>query len=309
MNNPKISVIIPTYNRGYSIARAIKCVLKQTFQDFEIIIVDDGSQDSTEEVVGQFKDTRIRYLAHSQNKGEPAARNTGVMAAKGEYIAFLDSDDEWLPNKLEIQLNIHEQITDEISASCTGYYLHLTKLGIILNKIPQCTGSSWYRHLLLFGCDLGPGTTMVVTKQAYHEVGYYDESLIRSPDWDWLIRYVKKYKLTVVEELLAHVYYNNSKNPHVFEKSSFHFMTKYDKELMSFGWFRRNQRIARSLFRVAEAYYLDKNFIKGSLVLLKALSLNPIQHPGMYVLVFDSFFGTSLARPAYRLLDWFENAK
>lgn len=309
MNSPKISVVIPTYNREHSIAKAIECVLNQSFQDFEIIIVDDGSQDSTEKVVGQFNDSRIRYFAHSQNKGEPAARNTGVIAAKGEYIAFLDSDDEWLSKKLEIQLNIHEQIPDEISASCTGYYLHLTNLGIILNKIPRCSGSSWYKYLLLFGCDLGPGTTMLVKKQAYHEVGYYDESLIRSPDWDWLIRYVKKYKLVVVEELLAHVYYSNPENPHALKKSISHFMTKHDRDLMSFGWFRRNQRIARSLFRVAEAYYLDKKLIKGSLVLLKALSLNPIQHPGMYVLVFDSFFGTSLAKSAYRLLDWFENAK
>lgn len=107
-NNPKVSVIIPTYNRAHLIGRAIKSVLNQTYKDFEIIIVDDGSTDKTEEVVKDFKDERVRYIRREKNKGGSAARNTGIKAARGEYIAFQDSDDEWLPEKLEKQMKAFE---------------------------------------------------------------------------------------------------------------------------------------------------------------------------------------------------------
>ena len=98
-NQSKVSVIIPTYNRAYLISRAINSVLNQTYQDFEIIIVDDGSTDNTEEVIKEFqeKDERIKYIRHKNNKGEAAARNTGIKAAKNEYISFQDSDDESFP--------------------------------------------------------------------------------------------------------------------------------------------------------------------------------------------------------------------
>jgi len=94
--NPKVSVIIPTYNRAHLIGRAIQSVLNQTYQDFELIVVDDGSTDNTNEVIKEFsqKDKRILYIKHDKNKGGSAARNTGIKAARGEYIAFQDSDDE-----------------------------------------------------------------------------------------------------------------------------------------------------------------------------------------------------------------------
>ena len=96
---PKVSIIIPTYNRANLLPRAIKSVLSQTFKDFELIVINDGSTDNTEEVIKKFqkKDERIKYILHKDNKGEAAARNTGIRIAKGEYIASHDSDDEWLP--------------------------------------------------------------------------------------------------------------------------------------------------------------------------------------------------------------------
>jgi glycosyltransferase involved in cell wall biosynthesis len=103
-NPPVISVIIPTYNRAHLVGRAIRSVLAQTFQDWELIVVDDGSSDNTEEVVCSFQDPRICYISHEVNRGGSAARNTGIKVARGEYVSFLDSDDEWLPEKLEKQL-------------------------------------------------------------------------------------------------------------------------------------------------------------------------------------------------------------
>ena len=106
MFKPLVSVVIPTYNRASLISRAIASVCSQSYQNLEVIVVDDNSQDNTEEVVREIaaRDSRIDYYRHSNNLGGSVARNTGIEKAAGEYIAFLDSDDLWLPQKLELQL-------------------------------------------------------------------------------------------------------------------------------------------------------------------------------------------------------------
>jgi len=100
--NAMVSVVIPTYNRAPYVTMAIESALAQSYQDYEIIVVDDGSTDGTRDVLEPYRD-RIRYM-YQDNKGVSAARNTGIQESRGEWIAFLDSDDEWLPNKLEIQI-------------------------------------------------------------------------------------------------------------------------------------------------------------------------------------------------------------
>ena len=100
MNYPVVSVVIPTYNRACLLGRAIQCVLNQSFQDIEVIVVDDASQDNSADIVNSLDDSRIKYLRHEKNRGGSSARNTGIKAARGEYIAFLDDDDEWMPTKI-----------------------------------------------------------------------------------------------------------------------------------------------------------------------------------------------------------------
>lgn len=102
--NPLVSVVIPTYNRAHIIGRTIDSVIQQSYKNLEIIIVDDGSKDNTEEVINNIKDPRIRYIRNETNQGASITRNNGVAAANGEYVAFLDSDDVWLPKKVEWQL-------------------------------------------------------------------------------------------------------------------------------------------------------------------------------------------------------------
>lgn len=103
-----ISAVINTYNRASLLPEAIKSVLNQTFSDFELIIVDDYSNDNTPDVVNSFQDPRIRYIRHDENKGLAASRNTGLHHAQGKYIAYLDDDDQWLPEKLARQLEVME---------------------------------------------------------------------------------------------------------------------------------------------------------------------------------------------------------
>ena len=112
---PKISVIIPTYNRAEKVVRAISSVLNQTFSDFEVIVIDDGSVDHTDKAVARLKGP-IKYLAHSANLGVSAARNTGIKHSNAPFIAFLDSDDHWLPEKLNVQMNLFE--TNSHTVAC-----------------------------------------------------------------------------------------------------------------------------------------------------------------------------------------------
>lgn len=106
IKEPTVSIIIPTYNRSKTIKRSINSVLYQTYDDFEIIVIDDGSSDGTDKVIKEFNDSRIKYVRHELNRGASAARNTGIKLSRGKYIAFQDSDDVWVPDKLEKQMNV-----------------------------------------------------------------------------------------------------------------------------------------------------------------------------------------------------------
>lgn len=106
--NPTVSVVIPTYNRAALLGRSIRSVLGQSYKDFELIVIDDGSTDETSHVVADFADPRIRYLPLPHNTGAGAARNAGVRVARGKFLAFQDSDDEWLPSKLAKQISAFE---------------------------------------------------------------------------------------------------------------------------------------------------------------------------------------------------------
>ena len=119
-----VSVIMPTYNRAHLLPRAIKSVLSQTFKDFELIIIDGGSIDNTEDVVKSFKDPRIIYINQGINQGISAAKNVGIMKAKGKYIAFIDSDDEWFSIKLEKQVKVFQKASNDIAVVHAGYVVY-----------------------------------------------------------------------------------------------------------------------------------------------------------------------------------------
>ena len=297
---PMASVIIPTYNRERIIKRAIQSVLTQTFQDFEIVIVDDGSTDGTKTVVESFSDPRIRYLQHERNRGAAAARNTGIKAACGEYLAFLDSDDEWLSNKLSEQMSVLVKAPIGVSASCTGYDAHLLESGMILRKVPH-QPSSWLKHFLLQGCEVSPGATLLAHRSVFEKIGLFDEAFFRYEDWDWLIRYAKHYDLVFIGKPLAQVYVGSRPRGGPLEQSTVHFIEKYFKDLQRFGSYQRRKTIARLWFQVTEAYFREGKFGKGFRFFFKAFLQNPIQRPGLYLLLVDAMFGTSLGLRASRL--------
>ncbi|MCK5342735.1 MAG: glycosyltransferase family 2 protein, partial [Candidatus Heimdallarchaeota archaeon] len=116
METPLISIIIPTYNREKLILNALDSIFNQTFQDYEILIIDDASTDNTEQVIKELNHSKIKYLKLEKNSGQCIARNFGAKRAQGQFIAFLDSDDEWLPQKLENQVRIFNEGSDRLGA-------------------------------------------------------------------------------------------------------------------------------------------------------------------------------------------------
>ncbi len=194
-----VSVIIPSYNRAHVLPRAVKSVLAQTFQDFEIIIVDDCSKDNTLEVVRSFNDSRIRYIRHETNKGGNAARNSGIAAAKGEFIAFLDSDDQWMSTKLEKQIPLFNN--PKVGLVYCGFIFFEEGTGEGPKRLTVC-GADFKQDILVVNF-VGTTSVAVVRKRLLEQINGFDVALRSCQDWDLYIRLSEICGFACVEEYLA----------------------------------------------------------------------------------------------------------
>jgi GalNAc5-diNAcBac-PP-undecaprenol beta-1,3-glucosyltransferase len=186
---PLVSVVIPTYNRAALLRRAIQSVQRQTYTKLEIIVIDDASMDDTRGVVAGLGDARIRYIRHDLNKGGAAARNSGIRAATGAYIAFLDDDDEWEPEKTDIQLEALERYDVVL---CTG--------SIRVNRGPDAIVRL---DDLRRGKYTAGGTGVLMAKTPVLRETMFDESLPRYQDWDLFIRIALKHPIAYVHRPLV----------------------------------------------------------------------------------------------------------
>lgn len=283
---PLISVVIPVYNRAKTLNRALKSVLAQTFQDFEIIVVDDGSKPP----ISIATNDKVRLIRHQKNEGAASARNTGIQNAIGEFVAFLDSDDEWLPEKLRKQIAF---LNDNPSLdACTTAYILYSPNSSPIPYIPQ-SPASWEKHLLL-GCDLGPGTTLMVRKSCFKEVGNFDKSLPRLEDLDWLMRFVNHYNLDVLDTPLAIVNKQGGPLAKLVETGNKLLIEKHRDTFKAYGIFYGRKAIAKRWLEIASTYYLEKQYCRGTRYLVKGLITNPFQRLGYYLLIFDNLLGTNI---------------
>jgi len=268
---PEVSVIIPTYNRSDFLYGAVASALSQTFQDFEIIVVDDASQDDTGRTVSGFNDTRIKYIRHETNKGGGAARNTGIRSAAGRYIAFLDDDDEWYPDKLRLQMERIESSSERVGGVYTGYLVVDRTSGKIRGqKIPRKAGDL-YRDLLKAN-PIGGSSMMLLKRECFDRVGLFDESLPCFQDRDLWIRVGKHFHYTYVKEPLVKYYNHENKiwrNPHAIERGLERMLRKYG----SSRDIRRN--VSRYYRKVGVGYCRDGDMLKGRQALQKAVGLYP----------------------------------
>ncbi|MHB8117595.1 MAG: glycosyltransferase family 2 protein [Methanothrix sp.] len=284
---PIVSVIISTYNRAYLVGRAIRSVLDQTYQDFELIVVDDGSADNTDEVVKGFNDLRIRYIRHEQNKGSAAARNTGINAAQGEYIAFQDSDDEWLPEKLEKQMRIFEMAPAQVGVVYTGFYLIKGDRKTYIPD-PNIKITEGNIHSELLKRNFVGTPSAVVRKRCFKKVGMFDERLPSLEDWELFIRISEYYTFSCINEPLLNAFFSPgsiSTNKDAHHKA---FKLILEKHIRTF---KRNRYLLASMqYMIGNRLCQAGDMREGKEYLLQALRTNPLNIKYL-VVVLVSLFG------------------
>ncbi len=292
-----VSVIIPTYNRAHCIERALKSVQKQTFTDMEILVCDDASTDSTRDIVRayQVNDSRIRLLCHSENQGAGAARNLGLEVARGEYIAFLDSDDEWLPEKLEKQVTLMESLTNDWGICHTGAYIRKNYNRALLFK-PREDYNGDVFHLYVLGKLRFLTPTLIVRKICFENTGIFDEKLLRGQDVELLFRVLMLYKLAVIPNPLTIVNLQTDKlSSSTFtdqlESSRLSILEKHEKVVQQrLGHKTARYFRARSFWLIADGKFRSCNYLRGMNYLLRSIIINPLISPIKYCKMFAIIF-------------------
>jgi glycosyltransferase involved in cell wall biosynthesis len=205
---PLVSVIIPAYNRGHTIENAIRSVQQQTYSNWEAVVVDDGSTDDTVQIVKSMAkdDNRIRLILHSKNRGAQAARNTGIKSARGSWVSFLDSDDEWLPESLSSRLR--KAFDEKVAVVHSGSYILENDNKRYIYRVDQPSGNV-YSRLLVNEYPMFPA--LLVTKRAMERIKYLDERIVSFQEWDTFIRLAKVYSFGFVPEP-TFVYDNRTQN-------------------------------------------------------------------------------------------------
>lgn len=204
-----VSIIVPTYNREKVIGRAIQSILRQSYENYEIIIVDDGSIDRTQEIISRIKDDRIRYIRLEQNQGVAHARNFGIQEAKYDYVAFCDSDDEWLPDKLQKQMVKLMGALEQVGL------VYCRVSGIDRNGSDRYIWppESWRKDMLegdIFQSLLIRNTianmAILAKKECLVQAGGFRESLRCLEDWEFFLRIAKDWMIEMVDEVLVEAY-------------------------------------------------------------------------------------------------------
>ena len=211
---PEVSIIIPTYNRANFLIQSIQSVLNQTFTDFELIVVDDGSIDDTKKIVWKFvkKDKRIKYIYQENSGGTAGPRNTGIKYSAGNYLAFLDSDDQWLPEKLEEQVSFLKKSKDEKLGfiGCGALAIKKENEEIIAKyELPLSYRGNIFNKILKKNFILTP-SGIILKKEILKTIGNFDENFKMITDWDLWIRISKNYNFDFINKPLFKYYVHNA---------------------------------------------------------------------------------------------------
>lgn len=230
-----VSVIIPSYNRENTIVRAVNSVLNQTYKDIEVIVVDDCSKDRTLELLSSIKDERLKFFKLEKNSGACVARNFGIEKANGEFIAFQDSDDEWLPEKLEKQMKVFESNSDVDLVFCQFTKIIKENTSVF----PPLESGIITRKVLLEKSYIST-QTIIGRKECFNTIKF-DPKMPRLQDHDLVIRLSKKYRFYFVNEPLVNMYVQDdsiSQNIKKLIDAEYLLLTKYSEEVASFPEFK-----------------------------------------------------------------------
>lgn len=273
---PQVSVIIPTYNRAETLTRAVESVLAQTLDDIELIVVDDCSTDRTAEVMSSFDEQWVRYVAHEENRGGSAARNTGIQAATGKYVSFLDDDDQYHPDKLERQVACLERRSEEWVAVYCGYSV-IREGSTPFDYVPSSIrkrlsgvdseprpegGRELIPKVLAREFPLGGASTLMVKRETAEELDGFDTAFPRHQDWEFLIRLLKTGKIACVNDPLVTKYDTGNPSSDDVEKAKEMFLSRFSSEIESAE--RAGYDITGiQRFDLARLYLSNGQFLRG----------------------------------------------
>ena len=236
LSNKLVSIIIPTYNRGNIIQETINSILNQTYQNFQVFIIDDGSTDNTKKIIHSFRDQRIEYIFQNHSGLPATGRNIGLKKANGDYVAFLDSDDLWFPRKLELQIKLFEK-NPEILLIATNGVLFPRKYN---NKVLSLKKNTKVSFKQLLEKNIIINSSVLLKKEVIENIGLLDENLKLKygEDFDYWLRLLRfrDNSILVIKEVLVKYrenkeilfkYYNN---PQFFLKKYWIYKQIYEKQ-------------------------------------------------------------------------------
>ncbi len=283
MQNPRVSVIVPTYNRAHMIVECLDSVLNQTYRDFEVIVVDDGSTDDTEKVIKPYLD-RIQYIKQ-ENQGNAAARNIGIRKAKGEIIAFDDSDDLWLPDKLERQVRYLDEHHDVDMVCGNGIFFGDQKIEgkkVIPDKraVPLERDGVTLRAIFMKSSIRTP--TIVARRQVIEATGGFDPDFKVCVDLDFAFRVLMKFKVAFINQPLfklrrhtGHIGGDSERRTLFNIKAIEKLLSEHPEAKDLIGQDNINRRVAYRYYRLGGIYRKKKKKRDASDAFKKALSYRP----------------------------------
>ena len=293
---PRVSVVVPTYNRADVLPSAIRSVMDQAFRDWEIIIVDDCSHDNTAEVAGAFADPRIRYVRLEQNRGTSGAKNAGIGEARGELIAFLDSDDEWLPDKLRRQVEMFNRADEVLGLVYTDYLSIDRETGEILHRRNPAQRGHLFNAMLTTNAVSCPLSCWCVRRACFKRVGLFDEALPRGEgeDYDFSIRLSRHYLIDFVAEPLVKYYIHKgqlSTNYTARIDAHRRIMEKISLTLADLPGYSRDRILSNHEWYVGTLYCHGRDMANGRRQFARAIRLNPFE-PKYYAYLACSTLGS-----------------
>lgn len=307
---PKVSVIIPTYNRAALLPRAINSVLNQTLEEYEIIVVDDASSDDTQQIIAGFDDPRIRSFRHEINRGQSAAVNTAITQARGEYITSLDDDDEWPADRLDMMAAVLDDSSPKVGL-VYGWRVSVDdSTGEIVKRARHTyEGDRLFEEVLAHGFLIGNGVFMTRASVA-KEVGGYDEDITIHNDWDFFTRVVLKYDVAVCSAVVLkhHIGHRFGRlSDHIAETEAEHNRLAWQRKHMErfASELARRPRLRATLLRRKSFLEMTQgNWRMGIKDMAAAFMADPLDvsramlsHPGMAAAMFTRFLRRRASTP------------
>lgn len=273
MTAPAVSIILPTYNRAAVLGRAIRSVLAQTFSDFELLVIDDGSTDATQEIVSAIDDSRLRYLPQQTQNGPAVCRNLGIQRARAPLVAFQDSDDEWLIDKLARQIVTLHRAGEQTGLVCGGYLVQPIAAPVSYQGPDiRMQNDDWDAGNIFDFKFIAP--TWLAKRDVLIAAGGFDETLENLEDWEFAFRLFQKTGIVAIDSplLLKHGSADGLNAIKTSRIASLEKIITVHKTL----WQRAPHTLARLHLALGQCQCLQGDTRAGRRNLLRASRLHPV---------------------------------